>query len=278
MSDNYIQDVLTYQDLEKINFSNGLKENPSDYSQFVGERLQQIIDESTNYKTSSFVKAHTDLARYMDMEHNANNFKVRNGDVMSLQSEMERNNNALLSSRDADYNNSRRQFEINEYYYYNKLETLFFLQLFFISTLLMAIIVYAQKMGMIAPQFAGFLTLILLAVVLVTGVYRWYYTKNTRDTRLWHRRKFAEPTSVPVQPSVKCDLSGNAVFDINSVIPESYTKCGSSISKNAKAKYNEMKDKMEAETLGYFNTGRIPRDPDASRLGSDSGLLKGCSL
>lgn len=279
MPENVIADILNYQDLERIGFSNALKENPSDYSQYVNDNLNSIINDAENYKKASFQKAHADMARYMDMDHNANNFKVRNNDVYKLQDIMDSSNKEILNSAQTNLDNSKRQFEINEYYYYNKLETLFFLQLFFISTLIMSIVVYAQKKGKISTEFSGMITLILLVVVVVTGVYRWYYTKNTRDTRLWHRRTFAAPENVSANPSMSCDPSGNVVFDVNSILPASATRCASSVRSNMEQKYNDIKNKLENDTIAYMNTGKVPVDPNAAYdiTPNEGGIFAGCS-
>lgn len=275
---NYIQDVLTYQDLEKVSFSNDLKENPADYSQFVNDRVNAIVDESFNYKRAAFEKAHTDLARYMDMEHNAHNFDVRNTDVLQMQEQMRQTNERLVNSNTTNLDNSKRQFEINEYYYYNKLETLFFLQLFFIAVLVMALIIYGQKKGMLTTQLAGYLTLIVLAIVIATGVYRYYYTKNTRDTRLWHRRKFDEPTGPVEMPTLaKCDKDGNVVVDVNAVIPSGVTRCAGSVAEEAKLKAQEINKKLQDSVLSYQQTGQTDALLSLTASGS-KGLLSQCGL
>lgn len=278
MSTNYIQDVLTYQDLEKVSFSNDLKENPADYSQFVNDRVNAIVDESFNYKRAAFEKAHTDLARYMDMEHNAHNFDVRNRDVLEMQKQMRDTNERMLNSSTANLDNSKRQFEINEYYYYNKLETLFFLQLFFIAVLVMALVVYGQKKGVLTTQLAGYLTLLVLAIVIATGVYRYYYTKNTRDTRLWHRRKFDEPAGPAQMPTLaKCDADGNVVVDVNAVIPSGVTRCAASVTEEAKLKAKEINQKLQDSVLAYQQTGQA--DALLSLTAGGSGdLLAQCGL
>lgn len=272
MSSAYITDTLTYQDLEKIEYSQGIRENPSDYSQIVNDRVGTIVDESFNYKRAAFEKAHTDLARYMDMEHNANNFKTRNRDVVKLQDEMNRSNSSVLNLFVSDMDNSKRQFEINEYYYYNKLETLFFLQLFFIATLVMAMIVYGQKKGMIGNQISGIITLVLLVIVVVTGLYRYMYTKKTRDTRLWHRRRFDEPTLQQIPSVAKCDANGNIVVDLDAMLPAGSTKCGLSVKQNLTNQAKALAATANTQIIGYLNTGQAPTPYKVS----DGGIFSGC--
>jgi hypothetical protein len=87
----------------------------------------------------------------------------------------------------------RRQVEINEWYYQDKLETLFFMQIFFMSMLSMCIVFYFRKTSLITSRFAGYLTLILFLIVALTCFYRYFYTSQLRDSRWWYKRRFAKP-------------------------------------------------------------------------------------
>ncbi len=264
MSDKYISDILELQDLEKINYGQQLKEDSGNYSAYVNERVNQIVDESFNRKRASFQKAMVDMGRYMDMEHNAANFKTRSADVKRLQDVIESNNNTLKNASIQDINNSKRQFEINEYYYYNKLETLFFLQLFFISTLSMAVLIYLQRIGVLGTNVAGLLILILLGIVVMTGVYRYYYTKRTRDTRLWHRRKFEDPEPSPKGPPVKCDAGGNIVVDTDAILPAGSLGCAMTVKDMAKAKFDEIYGKVGKSITDYQTRSSMPQGGSTS--------------
>lgn len=260
MSNKYIGDVLELQDLEKINYGQELKENAGDYSGYVNERVNQIVDESFSRKRASFQKAMIDMGRYMDMEHNASNFKTRSADVKRLQDVIEANNNTLKNASEQDINNSKRQFEINEYYYYNKLETLFFLQLFFIATLSMAILIHLQRIGVLGTNIAGLLILILLSVVAMTGVYRYYYTKRTRDTRLWHRRRFEDPEPSPAGPPIKCDKNGNIAVDLDAILPSGAAGCAMTVKDTAKAKFDKVNNQISNSIKDFQERANMPSE------------------
>ncbi len=246
--------ALTAQDLEKVQFSTDLKKNVGDYADFVNTRVSSMTDEAFNRKRTAFQKAQIDLARYMDMEHNANNYKIRNADVERLQRVIQDNNESMKTQLINDKDNGRRQFEINEYFYYNKLETLFFLQLFFIAALAMAIIVHFQKIGTLNNQLAGILTTVLLAIVVITGISRYFYTSRTRDTRLWHRRRFEPPTEIPVDGPLKCE-GNNLVFDMDKVLPAGATQCGGRIVNSAQTAFGNIQDAIIADVSKYQTTG-----------------------
>ena len=97
--------------------------------------------------------------------------------------------------------NSRRQFEINEWYNYDKLETLFFLQIVFMASLSVAIVMFWTKKGLITVGLAGILYGILGLLVAGVGLYKYYYTAGARDVKLWHRRRFnSTPGAPPATP------------------------------------------------------------------------------
>ena len=202
--------VIQDQQLERLNFASGLRADPAGYSAFQQKNIAAIVSDVTNRKQSAFQKAQIDLGRYMDMQHNVNFYKTRSGDVADVTSVMLENNNKIEDQIRRDNANSRRQFEINEWYNYNKLETLFFLQVVFMSSLAAAIVMYLTKKGMITVGFAGTLYGILGLFVLCIGVYKYFYTEGARDVKLWHRRRFQNAAA---PPSPSCPDVDGSYFD-----------------------------------------------------------------
>ena len=147
-----IASVVQSEQLERLNFATGLRRDPGGYSQYQQQNISAIVNDITNRKQSAFQKAQIDLGRYMDMHHNVNFYKTRSGDVDAVTSAMLDNNLKIEMGIARDLANSRRQFEINEWYNNNKLETLFYLQLVFMSVLLIAIVMYFTKKGMITDR------------------------------------------------------------------------------------------------------------------------------
>jgi hypothetical protein len=199
-SNPWIGLTQNFQEIEKIRFSYDLRKNPDDFNRYVSERIDRIANETLDKKRAAFQKAHTDLGRYMDMDHNSNFYKLRNNDLIGLQEQMSERSRAAVSGLKHDKDLTRRQVEINQWYFEDKLETLFFLQLFFIVMLAEAIVVYLQRNSYITMPFAGFLTAILFAIVTAVGLYRWRYTSDIRDVRFWHRRNFREKEVVCTGP------------------------------------------------------------------------------
>jgi hypothetical protein len=152
--------------------------------------------------------------------------------------------------RDKDI--SRRQFEINDWFNYNKLETLFFLQVFFIASLALAIVIFYQKNGSLTTSTASLLTTLIIGVVVLLGVYRWYYTGYTRDGRLWHRRRFPK-VNESSKPGPRCK-NGEINIDLE-------TNCGNALegAGSASAKYLEGKlDSITSEMNAFQDDGIKP--------------------
>lgn len=263
-TNEYIAPTLMYQELERLKFAQNLRKNPSEYSAYVNKRINTMTDEIFNKKRAAFQKAHIDLGRYMDMDHNVNFYKSRSADVDRLTDSIEQNNNRIKQSAAMDKDNTKRQFEINEWYNYNKLETLFFLQLFFISVLSATVILYLQKNSTITNTMASLLMILLVVIVGGTGLYRYFYTTRTRDSRLWHRRYFGD-ASAP-KSAIKCDTDGTIVFDVNSVIPKSATECAD----DATNRFQQWQSNLQDEISAYQTTGKDP----ASKMRSICAISK----
>jgi len=245
----YAPTATLFQELERMRFAQDLRKNPEDYAQYVNTRVDQLSNEIFDKKRVAFQKAQIDLGRYMDMDHNANFYKARSADVDNLTSQISGNNERIKNELMRDKDITKRQFEINEWSNYNKLETLFFLQLFFISVLILTVIIYFHKTGVLNNMLASLLIGLLLTIVVITGIYRSYYTRRTRDTRLWHRRTF--PKEEPVKDPLRCDKDGNIEFDASELIPKDVSACASDITQ----RFNSWQDNLENQMASFQEEG-----------------------
>jgi len=252
--------VQEMQEIEKIRFNEDLRKNPDDFNRYVSERIDRITGETLDKKRAAFQKAHIDMGRYMDMDHNANHYKIRNGDLLGIQDQMVEKSRSVKSGIKHDKDLTRRQVEINEWYFGDKLETLFFLQLFFIVLLSAAIVLYLQKNGLITMPFAAFLTFILFGIVTGVGIYRWQYTASVRDSRFWNKRNFREKELyVPTKPE---DCSKPVDF-----LPKELTDCAKKAEKAAENAANAI--------MGYASDTAAPYENIA--LGAAAGVGLGAT-
>jgi hypothetical protein len=169
-----------------------LQSDPAKYAAYVQEKSERIMSEVVDSKRSAFVKTAGDMARMMDMDHNSLVALNRTNDLMSMQDYVLREQESETSAIRSNKDNTRRQVEINNWYYENKRESLFVLQLILLVMLTITIILVAAAYEWIGKDGADYLMLFVLIVGLGTWLYRWYYTTYIRDARYWSRRNFPQ--------------------------------------------------------------------------------------
>ena len=261
-SNPFIPLTVQMQELERLQFSQNLRKNPVEYSAYVNQRIDSMTGEISQTKDNAFRKAQIDLSRYMDMDHNANFYRVRNNDVDRLTQNIEESNAMALQGVSQDKQNSKRQFEINEWYNNDKLETLFFLQLFFVASLVMIIIVSVQKRGFIAAPLAAALSGLIAVGVAGVGIYRYMYTEQTRDPRLWNRRRFGAIGPPPPNKVPDCPLDEEEEEDDAGIdgIAAGIGACSSKYASSAKANVKELGSSLNKEMINFVSTGKVDID------------------
>jgi hypothetical protein len=111
-----------------------------------------------------------------------------------------------------NYQLASRQTKMNEYAYQNKMDTLFFFQILFLSLLILAIFAYGSRVGFFSTSLVLYVALILLLIDILIFVGRLAYTTNTRDPEIWSRKRFTQeqPVSSPGGPvPTSTDASAN---------------------------------------------------------------------
>jgi hypothetical protein len=202
MTERISKDIVDLQDIEKIQFLKTLQADPARYSAYVNEKTGRILSETVDTKRASFVKVSGDMARMMDMDHNSIAALARSGDLINTHDyvirEQERRENILKLNE----NVSRRQIEINYWYYENKRETLFVLQLLLLVMLTMVLIMGIYTYGFINQLSSNLLLTCTLLIGAGVWLYRWYYTSYIRDPRYWNQRTF--PDDGTANPPSEC--------------------------------------------------------------------------
>ena len=197
------KDIVDLQDIEKIQYLQTLQSDPAGYQQFITDKSSRIQSELVDTKRAAFTKVSGDMARFMDMDHNSQATLLRSGQLAASQNHIYTEQDRALATKKNNEDLTRRQVEINEWYYENKRETLFVLQLILLTALTVVVLLAMKTYGWIGPTAADFVTLFVLVVAAGTWVYRWYYTTYVRDRRYWNARNF-KAGEIPA-PAPKCD-------------------------------------------------------------------------
>jgi hypothetical protein len=198
------KDIVDLQDIEKIQFLQTLQSDPAQYSAYVNEKSQQILGEVTDSKRAAFLKASADMARMIDMDHNSLAALHRSEDMMGMQDHMIAEQSKLYGSANSNKDITRRQVEINNWYYESKRETLFVLQLLLLVMLAAVVVIILQSYGWVNESAASWTLFVLFVVGAGTWAYRWYYTAYVRDPRYWSRRTFAADKGVEPSSGALC--------------------------------------------------------------------------
>jgi len=183
---------MALDDIEKIEFKSELMNDPVKSQQYASERQNKQADETLQIKRGNFQKAFYDMGRYMDMDHHARYYDVRNGDLNRAQNNIVSIAEANTSSLRFDMDNTKRQFLVNEWYAQNKLESLFFLQVAFLAMVSAMIVIMLGKMNLFPWIFGKYVVFIIASAAAILALYRFNYTRYTRDVRYWNKRKFSD--------------------------------------------------------------------------------------
>lgn len=185
------KDIVDLQDIEKIQFLQGLQGDPAAYSAYISGKKSRIIEETLDTKRASFAKLAGNLGQMMDMDHNSMAALDRTQDLAATQDQIIQNQSKEYGARIYNRDMTRRQVEINNWYYENKRETLFLLQFTLLVVLFIVLVLGVQYYELISAEGANFLIGFALVAGTVTWVYRWWYTNYTRDPMYWSKRHFA---------------------------------------------------------------------------------------
>ena len=196
MSALIAKDIVDLQDIEKIQYLQTLQSDPAQYNAFVQDKTTRILSETVDARRSAFSKAAGDMARMMDMDHNSLVALGRTQDLSNTQDQIIQTQWAEERNIKSNEQLTRRQVEINNWYYENKRETLFLLQLILLIMLTATVILALTSYGYISKDASDY---VLLGIVLLGGgtwLYRWYYTTTIRDPKFWNRRSFQQDGSL----------------------------------------------------------------------------------
>lgn len=192
MTELISKDIVDLQDIEKVQFLQTLQADPSKYSQYVQEKGTAIVNETVDAKRAAFIKGYGDVGRLMDMDHNSHAAFARTMDLANTQKQIIDEQSREEGTMKDTLNMTRRQVEINNWYYENKRETLFVLQLILLVMLTIVVVLAVTSYGWITEDGSNYLLGFVIIVGAGTWLYRWYYTANIRDPMYWSRRYFRE--------------------------------------------------------------------------------------
>jgi hypothetical protein len=253
------------------------RSNPAATASVIQQSITLIENDTRNRKRNAIATALNTLGGSSDMQRNALNYSGRNADVLSMNQYNLGQITSVVTGNMYNKDLTRRQAEINDWYYQDKLETLFFLQLFFMTLLSMAIIYYFNKSGFISMAFTGFLTTTLFVIVGIAGFYRYVFTSKFRDSRWWYKRRFRKPVykeikqcgcvDDPFAPKERCPAKDDPeAACLSGLAGATPLGLGSILSRDPPSESSEpenvldrVQNQLDAETVAYIQGKSLPR-------------------
>ena len=183
--------------VQDVQYSSALRNmTPEQKESYFRSQKDDLLNGVLSEREGTFTKMHTDAQRNNAIQTSLLFYQQRNQDLKDLGNTFDAQNKTAISVTKFNNDLANRQYEINQWGYENKMDTLFVFQLLFVSLVLSAIFVYLSKIGLFGAPLLGLLCGILLITVILVLVVRSIYTARSRDQRYWNRRQFNKK-SVP---------------------------------------------------------------------------------
>jgi hypothetical protein len=240
---------------------------------FIENAIGDYSTDQMTRKNAAMENVLNTAKRVFDADQATSMAYIRSNDVRASQDVLNNLNNRVQGSLKHDVDLTRRQYEINEYHYYNKLDTLFFLQVFFIAVLVMIILIYFNRRGYLTMNMAGLLTALLAILLVIIGVSRYFYTIRTRDRRLWHRRYFQtekDPGDQLVTTCPGAPSGTETVVNLNALFSKDTVQCAMDSKNSYKAWLKDANKEAANQMASSANPASIfasmgPNTPDTCR-------------
>jgi hypothetical protein len=184
---------------------NDISKDPKQLQRYLQDTQTTLYKDVVQTKDDVFQKVYGDLERAGTANNSILYYKQRNADLTDLQKQVYDKQRQGASAIEHDKDLSKRQYEINQWSFYNKLDTLFVYQLIFIGLCTVAVLTYLH-LSDILPQLPYYiLSGIIFLIVVFTIINRERYNKKIRDNRYWNKQNITIPsTGLTPTPSPSC--------------------------------------------------------------------------
>jgi hypothetical protein len=162
----------------------------SDLQAYQDANKEKLISRLTNDMANSFnagLRTATGSAVNYDI---LSNYVIQSKNLDTTMGELAGQNSKNTNIAQGNAATNSRVREIKEWYYNNKLDTLFVFQLIFISVCFLAVLAFLIKLGFINSAVFGICVGIAVVVMILLIANRAVYTDKVRDKRYWSKRNY----------------------------------------------------------------------------------------
>jgi hypothetical protein len=186
--DILIEQTSLLSDMELQSYLASLSE--SQKTDFVGSNVVGAINSVKAQKSSKFNDLFDQMVGADNNVTSAAYYIARTRDLTDFAKDVDDLMVKQLNVTDVNTGLAHRQHEINHWANFNKLDTLYIMQILFVSLSFVGILAYLLSNGTIGHPLFAFLSYSIAAVSILMLIIRWRYTNVGRDGRYWHKARF----------------------------------------------------------------------------------------
>jgi len=164
--------------------------SPSGQSAFIRGNMEAARESILGTKASTYTSAMNQATGADNSITSAAYYLSRTKDLSTAVGEFDSANQRQLSVSQLNSGLNKRQKEINEWSNLNKLDTLYFMQVLFVSLSLCGFLAFLSTNGTISSYLFVFVSYIIGILAVIVLLLRWRYTNVARDARYWHKARF----------------------------------------------------------------------------------------
>ena len=202
MASTAVDNLKTAQEIELQQVITELQSNPDRLSGYISEKRDGLVNNVMGTRSNTFSKIFGDMVRSSNTQNNIYYYYVRNKDLDNIQKEMLERNKYDVGSVIHDKDVAQRQYQINEWAYNNKMDTLFVLQMILIAAVLLTPLLYLSRQGTVPTSVLTGVGILFAIIIVLTTFVRAKYTIYDRDQKFWNRRQFGKAGRAP--PPLNC--------------------------------------------------------------------------
>jgi len=187
-----ITDLQSLSDLELKAYLATL--STAERTAFAQQNITSAINNVTNSKKTNYNNASKMLLGADNSVTSAAYYLLRTEDLTNLATDLNNVTTKQVTENTINKQLADRQYEINEWSNSNKLDTLFFLQILFISLTLTAVFLFLMQNGFLPYYLFGLFSFLTVAFAVIVLIYRARFTAVKRDGRYWNKQRWDQPS------------------------------------------------------------------------------------
>jgi len=161
----------------------------------LNDNRQTLQVQVTDTFANSFGQSLGRVASVSDEFNMMSNYAAQSNNLLTAVTTLNSSAGTNLNTANQNSDTAQRTREIKEWYYNNKLDTLFVFQLIFIGICFLAVLAFANKLGYIGSGVIGISMGIFIVIMILLISNRAMYTDVLRNKRVWSKNIYGVPGS-----------------------------------------------------------------------------------